>query len=499
LHGRSEPRTEDDITQHAAARGETTEQAAKTTFRDVFGVPEFRALWLAQLLSVIGDQLARVALTILVYDRTHSAFLAAVTFVTSIVPVFLGGVTLAWIADRYPRRSVMIACDLARCVLVLVMAIRGVPLVGLVALLFVVTLIGAPFSSARAAIYPDVLDGDRYVMGTAITLTTNQFAQVIGFAAGGAIVGFLGIRTSLVADAVTYAASALLVRAWVGSRPAANPGAGVARVGLGNPLPGMRLVFGTPALRIPMLFGLLMAFHDSPEGVSTPLAASLGGGAVTVGLLLAAQTFGASVGALGFGRMVSAPVQNRLTGPLAIGACGVLALFALSPQLPGALAILAVSGLLTCFQLSANAAFVRATPPEQRSQAFGLAQGGISFGQGVTMLAAGGAAEAFAPADVIAVCGAVGAFAAGLIALSRASMNRRSARQRTPEVRDHQVQLPVRMAALLPSRGLPTRSCHQVQLPVRILALLLVALAYKRILHYTGAGLPNLMQLAGAE
>ena len=71
-------------------------------------------MWLAQFLSVIGDQLARVALAVLVYDRTHSALLAAVTFVVSIVPAFIGGVTLAWLADRYPRRAVMIACDVIR-------------------------------------------------------------------------------------------------------------------------------------------------------------------------------------------------------------------------------------------------------------------------------------------------------------------------------------------------------------------------------------------------
>ena len=145
---------------------DATEQAARTSFREVFAIAEFRALWMAQLLSVVGDQLARVALTILVYDRTRSALLAAVTFVVSIVPTFIGGLTLAWLADRYPRRAVMIACDLARCAVVLVMAIPGLPLAGLVALLFLVTLIGAPFASARAAIYPDVLTGDRYVLGT---------------------------------------------------------------------------------------------------------------------------------------------------------------------------------------------------------------------------------------------------------------------------------------------------------------------------------------------
>ena len=161
-------------------------------------------MWLAQLLSVVGDQLARVALTVLVYDRTRSALLAAITFVVSIVPTFIGGVTLAWLADRYPRRAVMIACDVVRAVIVLVMAIPGVPLAAMVTLLFVVTLAGAPFTSARAAIFPDVLTGDRYVMGTAVTLTTYQFAQVLGFAAGGAVVGFFGTPTSLVADAATF-------------------------------------------------------------------------------------------------------------------------------------------------------------------------------------------------------------------------------------------------------------------------------------------------------
>ena len=200
------------------AQGDTTEQAA-TTFRDVFAVAEFRALWGAQLLSVFGDQLARVALTVLVYDRTGSALLAAVTFVASVVPTFLGGVTLAWLADRYPRRAVMIACDLARCALVLVMAIPGLPLGGRVALLFLVTWVGAPFTSARAAIYPDVLEGEKYVMGTAVTLTTYQFAQVIGYAAGGAVTEFFGTRPSLLIDAATFAASALIVRAWVRPRP----------------------------------------------------------------------------------------------------------------------------------------------------------------------------------------------------------------------------------------------------------------------------------------
>jgi len=402
------------------ARGGASEQAAKTTFRDVFAVAEFRALWLAQLLSVSGDQLARVALTILVYDRTRSALLAAITFVVSIVPTFVGGVTLAWLADRYPRRRVMIACDLVRAVLVLVMAFPGMPLAAMVALLFVVTFVGAPFTSARAALYPDVLTGDSYLLGTAVTLTTFQFAQVIGFAAGGTIVGLFGIRTSLVVDAATFVASALIVRAWVRSRPAPvtqahGDGKPSQRAGV---IAGTRLVFASRALRTTMLFGWLAAFYNAPEGVVTPLARALGGGAIAVGVILAAPALGETAGAIAFSRFVAPATRLRCMGPLAVAASAVLVLFIWRPDLLVSLLILFASGLFAAYQLAANAAFVNAAPQDQRSQAFGLDLGGMSLGQGIVMILAGAAADHHSPARVVAVCGAVGAVVALVVAVN---------------------------------------------------------------------------------
>jgi predicted MFS family arabinose efflux permease len=402
------------------ARGGTAAQAEKATFRDVFAVAEFRALWLAQLLSVVGDQFARVALTVLVFNRTQSALLAAVTFVVSVVPAFIGGITLAWLADRHPRRGVMIACDVIRCGLVLVMAIPAVPLAAMVALLFVVTLAGAPFNSARAAIYPDVLDGEKYVLGTAIGLTTIQFAQVIGFAVGGTIVGLFGTRTSLVVDAATFAISAVIVQGWVRSRPAPAAAAredGGPR-GLAGVLAGTRLVFSNRMLRSTMLFGWLAAFYNAPEGVVTPLARDLGGGTLAVGVILAAQALGETSGVLAFSRFVPPSARLRFMGPLAVATSAVLVLFAWRPNLLESLLLLFISGTCASYQLAANSGFVSAAPQEQRSQAFGLAQGGISLGQGVVMIAAGAAADTRSPARVIAVCGAVGAVLALVLTLS---------------------------------------------------------------------------------
>ncbi len=373
-----------------------------------------------------GDQLARVALTVLVYDRTSSALLAAVTYAASIVPTFIGGVAMGSLADRLPRRQVMIACDLIRCLLVLIMVVPGIPVGPLVVLLFAVTLVGAPFSSARAAVFPDVLPGDRFVLGTAVTITTNQLAQVIGFAVGGTLVGFLGVRVSLVIDAGTFVLSALIVRFWTRWRPAARGRSRIRPRPFVDLLAGARLVFNRPALRAPMFFGWLAAFYNAPEGIAAPLARSLGGGSATVGLVLAAEAFGAMVGSIAFSRLVSPGGRLRWMGPLVTAACGVLVLFAFHPRLPLALTILAASGVFACFQLAAAAAFVSAAPPDQRSQAFGLAQGGMSLGQGLVMVLAGAAAEHFRPADVIVVCGAAGAVAAAIIAIGSARRRKAS-------------------------------------------------------------------------
>lgn len=371
-----------------------------------------------------GDQLARVALTVLVYARTGSALLSAVTFVASILPLFVGGVTLGGLADRFPRRTVMIACDLVRCLLVLIMALPGIPVWPLIVLLFAVTMISAPFSAARSAVYPDVLEGERYVLGQTITQTTAQFGQFVGFAVGGAVVTLLGTHASLLVDAATYAFSALVVRFWVRSRPAPAPTApGASDAASGGAESGtgfryaVRVVATTPALLVPMLFGWLGAFYNAPEGVVAPLAASVGGGAASVGIILAAQVLGETIGMTLFGRLVPPTARRRWMGPLAIGTCAVLVLFALPSSLWVVLPVLLVSGLLGCYQIAAIQAFVRAVPPHIRGTAFGLAQGGMSLCQGVMMIAAGAAAEAFAPTTIIAWVGLIGAVCAALVAL----------------------------------------------------------------------------------
>src|SRR5205823_2363866 len=119
---------------------------------------------------------------------------------------------------------------------------------------------------------------------------------------------------------------------------------------------------------------------------------------------------------IAFSRFTDPGRRIRLIGPLAMMACAVLTLFAVQPGLIAALVILTVSGACCCYQVAASAAFVTAAPPQRRSQAFGIAQGGISLAQGVAMVAAGAAARYASPSSVIAVSGAIGVVIAAFIA-----------------------------------------------------------------------------------
>jgi MFS family permease len=401
----------------------------RVTFREIFSVGEFRAVWLAQLLSVAGDQLARVAITVLVYDRTHSALWTALTYAVTLLPWVVGGLALSGLADRLPRRSVMIACDVVRMVLVCVMALVSLvappdeALLIMVALLFVVTLLDSPFKSSRSAMMPDILTGERYVLGTAITQTTLQVGMVSGYAIGGLVVAFLGVRAALLADAGTFAASALLTWLWVRHRPAALSQAVTGPSRSGQMTAGLRLVFGDRRLRTLMLLGWLVAFYVVPMGLAAPYAASFHGSLpipIGTGLMFAAGPFGTALGAVVFGRMVPPSVRQRLMGPMAVAACGVLLLCLLWMSLPASLLIIAVSGACASYQLAANAAFVTAVPPERRGQAFGLANGGMQVSQGLWIVLAGAAAssQAITPAAAIAISGGLGALLAAALAMS---------------------------------------------------------------------------------
>jgi hypothetical protein len=386
----------------------------KATFRDVFAVGEFRALWASQSLSEAGDRVALVALALLVYDRTGSALLSAVAYAAGYVPWVIGGLLFCGLGDRLPRREVMVACDVIRALLVAVMLIPGIPVAALVGLLYLTTMAQAPFEAARAAILPDIFSGERYALAAAVMQTSFRVAIMAGAAAGGVTVAFAGARPALGADAATFAASAVLVRFGTRPRPAAaEPGHSTLKR-LGE---GARLVLGDKALRTLMMLGYLIALYSIPEGIAAPYAARLSGGPVAAGLVIASGQAGAVLVAPVFTKKIGPPRRLRWMGPMAVATCAVLLLIIFRPGLAVSLAIFAASGTFAIYQLAANIAFVEWVPNKNRAQAFGLANMGVVAGQGGALMLAGAAAEVMSPATVIALGGGLGALTACGLAL----------------------------------------------------------------------------------
>ena len=404
---------------------------APSSFGAVFRVREFRALWFGQVLSIAGDQLARVALTLLVYARTGSALLSAFTYALTFLPDLVGGPLLSGIADRYPRRSVMVVSDLLRAVLVGVMAISGLPIWVVCVLLVLVQLLNSPFTAARSALLPNMLDGDLFVGGQAIMNITYQTGTLAGYVAGGALVAFTGPYVALAIDAATFVASAILVRFGVAHRDAPGADEPSARRGatLSALRDGLKLVAGNRTLRVLVGLGCVSGFYVVGESLSVPYARQIGGGPFTAGLLFAAMPFGTAIGMIVLTRFIAPPVRLRLLGPLAIASCFVLLASGIRLNLALTLVVWAISGAAQSFQTVAAAAFIRAVPDAGRGQAFGLASTSLRLAQGLAIVVAGAITVRLTPAWVVFVFAA-----AGTVATVWAATSWSKARRDLPEL-----------------------------------------------------------------
>jgi MFS family permease len=395
----------------------------QATFREVFAVGEFRPLFATFLLSTAGDELARVALTVLVYQRTSSPLLSALTFAIGHLPWLLGGPLLSAFADRLPRHRILIAADAVRAVLLAAMAVPGTPLFVLLLLLFLVSLCAPPFESARSALMADVLDGDRYAVATSLTNITLQLAQVVGFLAAGALVVAFSPSATLLIDAATFVVSALWLSARLQRRPAPVAEAGGERRSLlQDTADGLRLIGRTPRLvAIVAVLWTATLFGYATEGVAAPLVDELGQGTTAIGVLLAANPLGVTVGGLVVARLVPPRRRDRLVGPLVVLslvpvlATGLVTALAGPGAVPFAVvvALLFVSGVGAAWLIPLNVSFVQAVPSAYRGRAFGVAVSGLYGVQGIGALAAGLAAEGVAPSGVVALSGGVGLLAVG--------------------------------------------------------------------------------------
>ncbi|WP_306314622.1 MFS transporter [Streptomyces hydrogenans] len=388
----------------------TTPAAARpATYREVFAVGQFRVLFGSYTLFLAGETVRMLALSVTVYAATGSPLMSALAYAAGFLPYALGGTLLLAFADRWPPRTVMVGYEVLRTAVTAVLAAGLLPVPVMLALVFVTGVPSAVASAARTALLPDLLDGDRFVLGRAVFSMAAGGTQVLGFAAGGTLIAAVGAQGALWITAVTCVASAVLLRLRLADHPPRRTGgsAGISETWQVN-----RALLRRPAVR-----ALLLAQWPAPalmvgaEGVLVPYATQIGA-PDTAGLLFASVAAGMLAGNLIVGRLVRPAGRERLARPLALALGLPLLGFVLHPAPRYAAVLLVVSGFGVAYQLALARRFVEAVPETQRGQAFGLLLTGTMTLQGLAAAAGGALGEVAAPALVVTLAGAASAVAA---------------------------------------------------------------------------------------
>jgi MFS family permease len=170
-------------------------------------------------------------------------------------------------------------------------------------------------------------------------------------------------------------------------------------------------------------------FAYASEGVAAPLVQELGHGTTAIGVLLAANPLGVTIGGLVMARLVAPDRRERLVVPLVvlslapILAAGLVAVLAEPSDLAFwiVVGLLFVSGLGASWLIPLNVSSVQAVPSAFRGRAFGVAVSGLYGVQAIGALAAGLGAEGVSASGVLGLSGGIGliAVAPALIAYRR--------------------------------------------------------------------------------
>ena len=173
----------------------------------------FRRLWLAQIVSEIGDWFYTLSIYTLLLQLTGKAGSVALALVLQVLPQTLVGPTAGVVNDRLRRKHVMIAADIVRFAIVLAMLfVRSRSMVWLIySLLLAETCMAAFFEPARSAVIPNIAAEDEVLVANTLSSATWSVNLMIGAAVGGVVAAFFGRDTVFILNALSFLTSALLI------------------------------------------------------------------------------------------------------------------------------------------------------------------------------------------------------------------------------------------------------------------------------------------------
>jgi hypothetical protein len=337
--------------------------------------------WLAVVVSFVGDAMARVLLLYVVAKLTGNPALVALVMLVQLLPSGLLGAFVGPLVDRVSKRSLLVAADLARVVVVLAM----IPLLdsawALLALLLLEGVGKAVFETARIAAVPKIVGQQRIPTAVALFQSTNWTVNLIGPVIGGVLIAVVNRPTVLIVDAVTFVVSAALLSSMAVLKDRPAPTAD--REGYWQSLrTGMRGILAVPSLRFlfVMLVPVMLALGLFSGDFNAQMLIVFGLSALNFGFAQAFLAGGSVVGALLGPRLVKRyPSPNGLLlGSVAVFGIGLLAL-APAQWLHGQLGIAAVFGWClvigfcsSLFQVPVANTLLRDVPADLRGRGVGL-------------------------------------------------------------------------------------------------------------------------------
>lgn len=356
--------------------------------------PSFRHLFFATLESSLGTWLAVIALTVDVFDRTHSPNWVSALLVASFLPSVGVGLLLGPLLDRLSRRAVMIVADLARVAVFCALPFTS-SAVAVVALAAVAGLATGFFTPAVYAGLPNLVDDADLSRANSLFRSMDYLASAIGPLLGGVLVGAAGPDPAYAINAASFLASAALIaripERLLQSRRAESRGHWQ------DVADGFRLVIRSrPLLTVLLAWSIAVVGNAGINVAEVVLAKdTFSSGTFGFGLLAAGSGVGLVLGSLLAGTILERrPISAVYGGALALMALGIGAAAA-SPDVWVAAGCVIVFGFGNGTAVVCNALLVqRGAPDVLRGRAFTVIMGTNFAVLGLAMSAAGPLTEA---------------------------------------------------------------------------------------------------------
>lgn len=353
------------------------------------GAAQFGWLLRGEAASVLGDQLAKVGVSLLVFERTQSAALTGLTYALTLLPDLVAGPVLSPLADRYSPRTVMTVTALLQAVLATLMAVPGMPIAVIGVAVAGIAAGQAPYKAAQAILVRDLLDERANKAGQVKLTMIRELGQLAGLGGAAAVVGLTGPGIAVALNAASFVVAAATVWLGVHERHAHRR---TQRVEV-NSVSGLRAIRTDARLRALTLLALIGSVAVLPEAVIVPLIHEIDAPTWVMGPLLAADPLGFLIAARVVSRWCSPDRQRALIGPLTVGCLAAQTLFFLQPHPVLVATLLLLSGAGACYVPLIRGEVVELAPHAITGAVTGWVRTALRAGQGVAALGGGLLAE----------------------------------------------------------------------------------------------------------